>query len=310
MFGGDPFDPFGTRRQMRQMEQMMDSMMADSFGSMNSFFPNFGHPMMGMLEDSNSNGRNRRRPQQQNQLAASPFGFGGGIFGNMMQQMQMFENGASNDPNSHVFSQSTMISYDGSGAPKVVQKSVRKTGDVKETRKTIRDGEREEITVGHAIGDREHIIEKKRDRDGRVRKNQKFVNLDEDEAEHFNNEFKTRAHRNIHTAFGDSSATSSSRQAAIENGRSSRHHSALNDEMEHSGRSSTSTRHHQTKKESQPIIEIPDDDDDDIIEIPANNHVTYSNTRSGPRISEVTEDDGSSSKRRKGMFGKFFANDD
>ena len=82
-------------------------------------------------------------------------------------------------PSSHVFTQSTMISYDGSGQPKVVQNSVRKTGDVKETRKTVRDGEREEMTVGHAIGDREHIIEKKRDKDGRIRKNQRFVNLDE-----------------------------------------------------------------------------------------------------------------------------------
>jgi hypothetical protein len=306
MFGGaDPFDPFGTRRHMRQMEQMMDSMMAESFGNMNSFFPG---PMMGMLENSDNSRSQRRR---QNNQIASPFGFGsGGIFGNMMSQMQMFENQAANDPHSHVFSQSTMISYDGSGAPKVVSKSVRKSGDVKETRHQIRDGEREEITVGHAIGDREHIIEKKRDRDGRVRKNQKFVNLDEDEAEHFNNEFKSRAHRNISNLFGGDAT--SSRHHAIENGRSSRHSPSVaalnNDEMEHSGRP-----RHAPKKESQPIIEIPDDDDDDIIDVtPANNHrVTYSNSRSGPRISEVTDDvDGSSSKRRKGMFGKFFANDD
>lgn len=47
-----------------------------------------------------------------------------------------FQNAAMNDPNSHVFSQSTMISYDGTsgGQPKIVEKSVRKTGDVKETR--------------------------------------------------------------------------------------------------------------------------------------------------------------------------------
>jgi myeloid leukemia factor 1 len=301
MFGGDPFDAFGTRRHMRQMEQMMDSMMADSFG--NSFFPGFGHPMMGMLEDGNN--RNRQRRTQNNQQIASPFGFGGGIFGNMMQQMQMFENGAANDPHSHVFSQSTMISYDGSGQPKVVTKSVRKSGDVKETRRTVKDGEREEITVGHAIGDRAHIIEKKRDRDGRVRKNQKYVNLDEDEAEHFNNEFKTRAHRNINSLFGDESTSSSRHRAAIENGRSSRHHD-ISDEMEHSGRPRGTT----AKKETQPIIEIPSDDDDDIEILEPNNPITYSNNRSGPRISEVTEDDGSSSKRRKGMFGKFFANDD
>uniref|UniRef100_A0AC34GTM6 Myeloid leukemia factor n=1 Tax=Panagrolaimus sp. ES5 TaxID=591445 RepID=A0AC34GTM6_9BILA len=305
MFGGDPFDPFGTRRQMRQMEEMMDNMMGDPFG-MNSFFPGFGHARgMAMLEDSSTNNRSRRR--ENNQVAASPFGFGGGLFGdfgNIMQQMQMMEPGITNDPNSHVFSQSTMISYDGSGQPKVVTNSVRKTGDVKETRRTVRDGEREEVTVGHAIGDREHIIEKKRHRDGRVRKNQKFVNLDEEEAEHFNNEFKSRAHRNLNGLFRDE-FPSASRHHAIENGRSSRH--ATTNEMEHSGHSRR-TASSTTKKESQPIIEIPDDDneeDDDIM-------ITYSNNRNGPRISEVTDDDtvtASSSKRRKGMFGKYFGNE-
>lgn len=43
---------------------------------------------------------------------------------------------AMNDPNSHVFSHSTMISFDGrnGGQPRVVEKSIRKTGDVQETR--------------------------------------------------------------------------------------------------------------------------------------------------------------------------------
>lgn len=41
-----------------------------------------------------------------------------------------------NDPNSHVFSHSTMISFDGrnGGQPRVIEKSIRKSGDVKETR--------------------------------------------------------------------------------------------------------------------------------------------------------------------------------
>lgn len=40
-----------------------------------------------------------------------------------------------NDPNSHVYTQSTVISFDGSGGPRVVQESMRKAGDVKETRR-------------------------------------------------------------------------------------------------------------------------------------------------------------------------------
>lgn len=293
MFGDDPFDPFGTRRQMRQMEQMMDSMMGDHFGMMDNFFPGFGNPRMGMLEDSN---RGRRRTNPNNQIA-SPFGFGGGIFGNLMQQMQMMENGAiANDPHSHVFTQSTMISYDGNGAPKVVQNSVTKTGDVKETRRTVRHGDREEISVGHAIGDRAHFIEKKRGPDGKVRKNQRYINLDEDEAEQFNNEFKSRAHRNMSGLFGGESA-SSSRHQAIENGRSSRRSA----NMEHSGSSRRSTK----QSEPIPVIEIPDDDSDN--ELPANN-VIRSNGTHGPRITEVDEstDANNSSKRRKGLFGRYY----
>lgn len=43
---------------------------------------------------------------------------------------------ALNDPNSQVFTHSTMITYDGrnGGQPRIVEKSIRKAGDVKETR--------------------------------------------------------------------------------------------------------------------------------------------------------------------------------
>ena len=54
---------FSTRRQMRQMEQMMDSMMGDPFSMMDNFFPSFGNPRMGMLEDS---GNRSRRSQNRN----------------------------------------------------------------------------------------------------------------------------------------------------------------------------------------------------------------------------------------------------
>ncbi|RCN28781.1 hypothetical protein ANCCAN_25474 [Ancylostoma caninum] len=84
-----------------------------------------------------------------------------------------------NDPHSHVFTQSTMVTIGEDGQPRVVENSVRKSGDVKETRRSLRDGEREEMAIGHTIGDRTHIIEKKRDKDGNVRRQQRFVNLDE-----------------------------------------------------------------------------------------------------------------------------------
>ena len=46
-------------------------------------------------------------------------------------------------------------------------------------RRALRDGEREEVTIGHSIGNKTHFVEKKRDKDGRVRQQQKFVNLRE-----------------------------------------------------------------------------------------------------------------------------------
>lgn len=54
---------------------------------------------------------------------------------------------AMNDPNSHVFSHSTMISFDGrnGGQPRVVEKSIRKSGDVKETRYCFSSNEFVEI---------------------------------------------------------------------------------------------------------------------------------------------------------------------
>lgn len=40
-----------------------------------------------------------------------------------------------NDPHSHVYTQSTMVTIGEDGQPRVVENSVRKSGDVKETRR-------------------------------------------------------------------------------------------------------------------------------------------------------------------------------
>ncbi|EJW80563.1 hypothetical protein WUBG_08528, partial [Wuchereria bancrofti] len=108
-----------------------------------------------------------------------PFGFN--FYDGIMRQMENVQTQAMNDPNTHVFSHSTMISFDGrnGGQPRVVEKTIRKTGDVKETRRSY-------------ARDR-----KKRDRDGRIRERQSFVNLAQDEAEAFDREFASRARRNL-----------------------------------------------------------------------------------------------------------------
>lgn len=43
----------------------------------------------------------------------------------------------------------------------------------------VQDGDEAELMIGHSIGDRSHIIEKKRDKDGKTRQQQRFVNLAE-----------------------------------------------------------------------------------------------------------------------------------
>jgi len=45
--------------------------------------------------------------------------------------------------------------------------------------RVVKDGDEEHVTVGHTIGDRSHLIEKKRDKTGRTHQKQKFVNLAE-----------------------------------------------------------------------------------------------------------------------------------
>ena len=296
MIGGDPFDPFNHMR--RQMPEM-DRMMADPFNMMNRMMNQMvgsalGHqPMIGFNPMHQING-NRRDPMEMDIFGGlGGFGFGGGL-------MEM----AANSPNSMMFSQSTMITMNPDGTQRVVSNSTRKAGDVKETRHAVRDGDNEKVAVGHHIGDRAHYIEKKRDKDGRFRQNHKFVNLDQGEADEFNSEFKTRAHRNIGGIFGGGHYTPDHR--AIESGGRTQHSHPRSTEPRQSG-------------SSAPIITVPsDDEDEEIQEIRTNRpsrHNPYLRTgapTSGPQIREISDEeaDMEQSKRRKGMFGKFFGPND
>ncbi|OZC06652.1 hypothetical protein X798_06352 [Onchocerca flexuosa] len=214
------------------------------------------------------------------------------------------------DPNSHVFSHSTMISFDGrnGGQPRVVEKSIRKTGDVKETRHAIRTGEDgvgDKLTIGHTIGDRTHVIEKKRDRDGRIRERQSFVNLTQDEAEAFDREFASRARRNLMDG-----RTDGQRNRAIEGGN-------------RYGGTSSSSRSHAPRIDgtgtNAPIITLPDEEDDSDVMIEEDydrgrrSSARFGSASSGPVIREVTDDDedgGNNHKRRKGFFGRLFKEND
>ncbi|PIO65392.1 hypothetical protein TELCIR_11839 [Teladorsagia circumcincta] len=219
-----------------------------------------------------------------------PFGMLGGM-GMLEEDLQ---ERAMNDPNSHVYSQSTMVTFGGDGQPRVVENSVRKSGDVKETRRTLRDGTREEMAIGHTIGDRTHIIEKKRDKDGNVRRQQRFVNLDESAAEDFDREFQSRARANM--------GYSNNGRRALGDGLHGgyRHHSA------DAGASGS--------RDSAPIITLPEEDDEEEernLRRPTRSHRSDGG-HTGPVIREISEEEAESSipKRRRGFGGFFRANDE
>lgn len=202
MSGGIFDDPFfmSHREHMRQMDQMFQM----PFG--------FGSGGLLSLEGPGQRHQQHRnlvqRQQQQQQQLVTPDFFGLGSFGSMFQNMRRmmddmhstFEAGTSN-PNGHVFTQSSFMSYsnvDG-GQPKVFQASsstAQGPGGVKEMRRTLRDSESgvEKIAVGHHLGERALVVEKRRNRrTGEQEENKDFINLDEEEGQDFDREWQRQA---------------------------------------------------------------------------------------------------------------------
>lgn len=219
LFGG--FDPFQMmQHQMRDMENMMDSMMSP-FG-MGMMMPGFssnnvGHPQnprQQMINDSLPENQAYQAPSS-SLMPFQPFGFdsqlmapfGGGLFGgnfmtNMFQQMDGLRSQAAADPNSIVYSESKVVSMapDSNGQMRVYESSdtLRKHGDVKETRRTVRDPSRglEEMAIGHHIGQKGHIIEKRRRNGGRIEEDQQFIGIQKNEAHEFDRQW-SKATNNV-----------------------------------------------------------------------------------------------------------------
>ncbi|GMR36265.1 hypothetical protein PMAYCL1PPCAC_06460 [Pristionchus mayeri] len=312
MFGGrDPMmQMFGEmHRSMREMDQMMNQMM-DPFGV---FGMGLRPPMMASpaIEDAQMRGRGHALAAP-HMMMRDPFaGFGfPDIFAqrrhrhrygipHFYREMNGMAEAAMNDPNGVCYSSSTMISMDGSGrAPRVVETSTRRSGDVKETRRRVQDGEEEEMVIGHSIGDREHFLEKKRDKDGNVRKQQRFRNLDQAEAEAFDREFQTRAEQNVrNSGFGDVFGYRSGGRSAIDG----------------TARSGTSRpREISSSRDNGPIITLPDEDEPPRRPRPSFGASSSSYSPSGPIIREISEEEAEQSipKRRKDIFGRYRVGDE
>nr|XP_021396518.1 myeloid leukemia factor 1 isoform X1 [Lonchura striata domestica] len=117
---------------------------------------------------------------------------------NSMLEMHRKFDDLSIQPEGHSFSSSSVMTYSkvGDEPPKVFQASAQTRtapGGVKETRKALKDSESgvEKISVGHHIQDRAHVIKKsKNSKTGDEELNQEFINLDESEADTFNEEWQ------------------------------------------------------------------------------------------------------------------------
>ncbi|XP_036392755.1 myeloid leukemia factor 1 isoform X1 [Megalops cyprinoides] len=204
-FDDDPFfsssrDPFQAHNErVRQM--------------MRTFSDPFGHDIMPRLTDGR--GREPRdrgtggqpgtsmalRQDRMGMDFRNPFSMMDNMmFGmrNVMEDMHRnFEN-LSTDSNTHSFSSSSVMTYSkvGDEPPKVFQASSQTRqapGGIKETRRSMKDSESgwEKMAIGHHIHDRGHVIEKKHNRrTGEREFNQDFQNMDETEAQSFDDEWQ------------------------------------------------------------------------------------------------------------------------
>ncbi|XP_039930158.1 myeloid leukemia factor 1 isoform X2 [Hirundo rustica] len=220
MFGGlgrcfedDPFfrDPFAAHHEhMRQvMRSFSEPLARDPFLSL----PEGRERADGRArQDSQVAPRGARRATSFSLMPFAGFGRGDADFGdpfsamdrmmsnmrNSMLEMQRKFDDLSIQPEGHTFSSSSMMTYSkmGDEPPKVFQASTQTRtapGGVKETRKALKDSESglEKIAIGHHIQDRAHVIKKSKNaKTGDEEMNQEFINLDESEADTFDQEWQ------------------------------------------------------------------------------------------------------------------------
>lgn len=189
-------DPFMTpaQRQRQQQQQQQQGGASNNGGQMRPFDPfsslavsPFEHHQrsnpFALMHQMMGNMDSMFRPN----FGADPFSMAGGNIINA-------------SPNSEVYSSSSMITYSSGGEggrPKVFQQSKQMRqgpGGVKETREMVRDSERgiEQMAIGHHIGERSHVIERKKTRDGEIEEVVNLENLDDNDVNEFNKEFEER----------------------------------------------------------------------------------------------------------------------
>ncbi|XP_076820621.1 myeloid leukemia factor 1-like [Clavelina lepadiformis] len=117
----------------------------------------------------------------------------------MMSHMHTNMDKIEGNPNVHSFSSSSVMSYhnDGKSKPKMMQasKSTRLApGQIRETRRSYRDSESgiEKMAIGHHIGSKGHVMEKRRQQGGPVEEERRFLEMNEDDIDGFEREWKSK----------------------------------------------------------------------------------------------------------------------
>uniref|UniRef100_A0A8C3Y8L3 Myeloid leukemia factor 1 n=1 Tax=Catharus ustulatus TaxID=91951 RepID=A0A8C3Y8L3_CATUS len=182
-------DPFAAHHEhMRQV--------------MRSFSEPFGRDPLLRLPEGGAAAAGRAPEGRQDADFGDPFSAMDRMMSNMRNSMlemhRKFDDLSLQPSGGHSFSSSSMMTYSkvGNEPPKVFQASAQTCtapGGIKETRKALKDSESgvEKIAIGHHIQDRAHVVRKSRNaRTGDEEMNQEFINLDESEADTFNEEWQ------------------------------------------------------------------------------------------------------------------------
>lgn len=173
-------------RSMRQMNSMMNSIFSDPFGMFNPF-----DAMNGAMGPSALTGA----PHHQMRHQMMPFGFPAIANMNRLLNTDM----TPDDSGSYSSSRVITMTQGPDGRPQVYQaSSSTKTGPggIRQTQKTVEDSRTgvKKMAIGHHIGQRAHVIEREKNlHTGEEEERQDFINLEEEEADSFNREFKERS---------------------------------------------------------------------------------------------------------------------
>uniref|UniRef100_A0A6I8PZV4 Myeloid leukemia factor 2 n=1 Tax=Xenopus tropicalis TaxID=8364 RepID=A0A6I8PZV4_XENTR len=123
-----------------------------------------------------------------------------GMMNDLVGNMEQMTSGS----NCQTFSSSTVISYSnmpGGNTPKVYQETTQTRmapGGIRETRRAVRDSNSgmEQMSIGHHIRDRSHIVQRSHNRrTGDQEERQEFINMDENDAASFDEEWSRQTTR-------------------------------------------------------------------------------------------------------------------